>query len=253
MVIFYEGPSMIDGEPIVAIATIGSKNPKTGPMVQTWILRADSHPWEIVKTGEDKSICGTCPLRGYIADGKLVNRSCYVSVYQAPSNVWKAYKKGNYKQLTVANKHYFSGMALRYGSYGDPVAVPRSSWKMLESVCGKVRSGYTHQWQDSRFAEWKTVLMASTHTLLENRLAHGAGWRTFRTALSADEISSKEIVCPASELGGNRRDCASCGACNGNSSGSSDRKSVFIIAHGSDAKMKAMRNLYSLPVLTATA
>lgn len=44
-VIFYEGPSLIDGSPILGIATASTSNPKTGPMVQTWILSADLDPW----------------------------------------------------------------------------------------------------------------------------------------------------------------------------------------------------------------
>ena len=39
--IIYDGPSMLDGEPIVAIATMKTSNRKTGEMVQVWILRSD--------------------------------------------------------------------------------------------------------------------------------------------------------------------------------------------------------------------
>ena len=42
--IIYEGPSQIDGAPIVAIATLKSRNRKNGAMIQTWILRAYMHP-----------------------------------------------------------------------------------------------------------------------------------------------------------------------------------------------------------------
>jgi hypothetical protein len=33
--ILYEGPSVLDGAPIMCIATFGTKNRKTGAMVQT--------------------------------------------------------------------------------------------------------------------------------------------------------------------------------------------------------------------------
>ena len=56
--IIYEGPSVIDGKPIVAIATYSGRNRKTGAMVQTYILRADLNPLDASKTGEDASICG---------------------------------------------------------------------------------------------------------------------------------------------------------------------------------------------------
>ena len=48
-VILYEGPSLLDGEPIVAILTglrSSSCNRKTGAMLQTWIMRADVSPAE---------------------------------------------------------------------------------------------------------------------------------------------------------------------------------------------------------------
>ena len=48
--IFYRGPSMLDGAPIVAIAT-DSSNSKTGGMVQTWILRADIDPVTAARNG----------------------------------------------------------------------------------------------------------------------------------------------------------------------------------------------------------
>jgi hypothetical protein len=66
----WRGPSRLDGAPIVAIATglaEPSSNPKTGPMVQTWILRADSSPQEAQRTGADASVCGDCPLRPLLA------------------------------------------------------------------------------------------------------------------------------------------------------------------------------------------
>jgi hypothetical protein len=65
--ILYRGPSMIDGKPIVAIATgydNESVNQKTGAMAQVWILRDDIAPIEAAQRGEDASICGQCPHRG---------------------------------------------------------------------------------------------------------------------------------------------------------------------------------------------
>ena len=66
--IIYEGFSPIDNKPIVLIATgLGSSkssNPKTGHMVQTWILRQDIKPNEGHKDGSNRSMCGKCPLAG---------------------------------------------------------------------------------------------------------------------------------------------------------------------------------------------
>jgi hypothetical protein len=65
--IFYRGPSLLTGDPIVGIVTGldgGSMNAKTGPMVQAWILRPEIAPMEAVRENVDDAICGTCALRG---------------------------------------------------------------------------------------------------------------------------------------------------------------------------------------------
>ena len=68
-VVLYEGPSLLDGQPIVVIAT-GlarlSANPKTGDMVQTWVLCRDVDPFAAIHNGQDVSVCGDCPLRGIL-------------------------------------------------------------------------------------------------------------------------------------------------------------------------------------------
>ena len=64
--IFYEGPSAIDGAPIVVIATgfaSATGNRKTGDMVQTYIIRQDVKPTDALRTGQDASICGDCKHR----------------------------------------------------------------------------------------------------------------------------------------------------------------------------------------------
>jgi hypothetical protein len=246
-VIFFEGKSEIDGSPIVGIATWGSENVKTGNLVQTWIIRSDMHPVVAINEGEDSSICGDCPLRGAIRpieekthkgkfDGETVNkhRACYVLVYNAPAQIYNKYKSGGYPKLTEDFAKNFFGLGLRYGSYGDPVAIPAKSWETLEKLCtGGVAPGYTHQWKNKKFSKWKTKLMASTHSLKENGDAHASGWRTFRTVNNLTEISSDEIVCPASPEAGNKKTCAMCGACDGRRNKSDARKSIAIVSHGS--------------------
>lgn len=62
--VLFEGPSAIDGAPVVVIAIVKSTNVKTGNMIQTYILRADMSPLEAAGQGLDYSICGDCPHRG---------------------------------------------------------------------------------------------------------------------------------------------------------------------------------------------
>lgn len=245
-VVFYEGKSLIDGKPIVGIATFNTDNAKTGNLVQTWILLRDEHPLDAINTGADSSICGDCPLRGLIRPASErtkpnasplpttnKGRSCYVLVHTAPTQVWKSYKKGNYPKLCDEHANHMLGKGLRYGSYGDPVAIPMKAWKELSKHCtGRAEPGYTHQWKKNKFKSWRTHIMASTHTVADNAVASAAGWRTFRTVADVSDIQSNEIICPASAEGGDKATCATCGACNGRHSMEDMRKSIIIVAHG---------------------
>ena len=63
--VIQRGLSPIDGKPFVVIMTMESKNRKTGNMIQVWIMRDDIDPVEAVREGDDYSICGKCPHRGF--------------------------------------------------------------------------------------------------------------------------------------------------------------------------------------------
>lgn len=62
--VLYDGPSELDGQPIIAIATLHSGNVKTADMIQTWILLKYMSPQEALDTGADFAICGDCRHRG---------------------------------------------------------------------------------------------------------------------------------------------------------------------------------------------
>ena len=97
-VILYEGPSAIDGAPIVVIAcriVTKSRNEKTGAMVQTFIIRSDMHPAEAIKTGADRSICGDCVHR------PANKNTCYVDLGKSVRSVFDAYKRGRYARPGV--------------------------------------------------------------------------------------------------------------------------------------------------------
>jgi hypothetical protein len=234
---------MIDGEPIVVIATgfqRRSANPKTGDMIQSWILRRDVNPFVAIHTGADASICGNCPLRGVIDKSKRrsVNRrrACYVSVHQAPLAVYKAYKRGRYEPFDrQSHIDLFRSRMLRIGSYGDPCAVPYSVWSMLAKVA-QGRTGYTHQWQTARFWRYRYLVMASVESLEQSQQAQERGWRTFRTAPAGEQPVSGEFACPASAEQGHRLTCEQCGACDG-ANGRQHRASVVIQVHGSPATL----------------
>ena len=153
-----------------------------------------------------------------------------------------AFKRGIYPEyLARIHADLFRGRKLRMGSYGDPVAIPYSVWKSLvDRSTG--HTGYTHQWRDGRFWRFRRWVMASTESIVDSRIARGKGWRTFRTMRDVDELATGEILCPASDEAGKRRQCESCLACNG-SNGNPRKVSVAIVAHGSKATLSSYRKL----------
>ena len=226
-VVLWEGTSPIDGvTPIGVVATFRSNNVKTGNMIQTWILLADTEPHTALGD-KDQAICGGCPLRG---------EGCYVTVHQAPLAVYRTWKQGGYEAYEP-QKHdpLFEGDALRWGAYGDPVCIPFRLVAHLSRL-SKTHTGYTHQWGVPKFWRYRRFFMASTHTEGENRDAQSRGWRTFRSKLASLPLLEGEIVCPASEEGGKRRTCLTCGACNG-AGDNPKRVGIVIDVHGSPAKM----------------
>jgi len=221
--IIYRGPSMLDGASIVAVLTYRSRNVKTGPMAQLWVIRDDIHPLDARETGADASICGDCRHRG---------GSCYVNIGQAPASVFRGVERGIYPVASdIAGEG--AGRIIRLGAYGDPAAVPVDIIAALLSRAA-AWTGYSHQWQDPRFAPLARWCMASVDTPEEYWQAIAAGWRAFRVRTGTQALAAGEIVCPASDEGGKRTQCAACRLCGGNSKAAA--KSIAIVAHGKGAK-----------------
>lgn len=220
--VFYVGPSVLDGAPIVAVATVGTSNRKTGDMIQTWILRADRHPVESVRSGADASICGDCPHRG---------TACYVTVAHAPSAVWLAWKRGSYPTASLADVVARHKRPVRLGAYGDPVAVPIGAWQGL----GERWTGYTHAWRRPEATPFRSLVMASCDTSSDFREARRAGWRCFVVDPLGKQHRlgrSKVIECPSAR----GVTCADCGLCAGMSSRTAKAPSIRIGAHGINAR-----------------
>lgn len=230
--ILYHGPSILDGQPIVAIATglaQSSLNKKTGAMAQVWILREDISPAQAAASGQDASICGTCPHRGRIVDGRNVGRSCYVTIMHAPRAVWAAYRRGIYPHAPDLATP-FEGKAVRLGAYGDPAAVPLHIWEQVTSRAATF-TGYTHAWRTH--PELAPFCMASCDTERERTEAHFLGFRVFRVRRASKPKLAGEVVCPASLEAGKRTNCAACRACGGTTAKA--KADIVIIAHGSPA------------------
>ena len=223
---------------IVVIATgftRKSSNPKTGDMIQVWILARDVNPVQALKTGDDIKVCLDCKHRG--VGGK--NRTCYVRVANAPLGVWRAYQRGMYPYLPVeAYASAFEGRKVRrkvrFGAYGEPVLIPLAIVAELARVSDGW-TGYTHQWRDAAFQGYSALVMASVDTAQEYADAKRAGWRTFRVRSERDALLPREIMCPASDEANKRTTCADCRLCSGTFAGD-PRKDISIIVHGSGAR-----------------
>jgi hypothetical protein len=238
--VIWRGPSLLDGAPIVVIATgLGSRasrNEKTGGLIQTWIIREDVSPVDAVNSGADASVCGACPHRGEVIDGRNVGRSCYVTVFQAPLNVWKTYKRGGYPLVPWQDvAALFAGRGVRVGSYGDPAAVPVDFWTVALDRAS-YWTGYTHQWRTASVA-FARLIMASCDSAEDRADAKAMGYRTFRVTPKGEAPAPREVTCPASEEAGNKTTCDACRACGGLSAKA--KADIVIAIHGAAPKVNA--------------
>lgn len=215
--IVYEGASQLNGEPIVGIITMKSNNVKTGDMASLWILHSELTPTDASKSGNDSAVCGDCPLRHFSGG------ACYVTLFQAPSSIYKSYKKGNYKK--VEDYTPFEGINLRFGAYGDPLALPIDILVGLKGVI-KNNTSYTHQWKNNTSEAVKLISMASADTIEEAKEAQSMGWRTFRVTKDENDLMENEIICPNYTTG---VQCINCNLCKGTST---KAKNIVIPVHG---------------------
>ena len=202
--ILYEGPSMLNGMPIVSIMTGASRNEKTGPMHQVWILHRETKPTAAIRNGEDEAVCGTCPARG---------KWCYV--FRGHDQVWKAYTNDKYERLSLNSlRKAGERKTIRLGAYGDPAAVPIEVWdRLLSKAAGW--TGYTHMWRTCNPA-LRRWCMASVDTEPEFLQAASAGWRCFwvvpDAAAARAKYGKQAALCPHKSTG---LQCLACLACSG--------------------------------------
>jgi len=226
--VLQRGVSPIDGKPFVVIMTMQSKNRKTGNMIQVWIMRDDIDPVEAVREGDDFSICGKCPHRGFYdaEQDKHVERSCYVNVGQAPLQIWKTYKQKKYGQLSDLTPEMLQGRKIRWGSYGDPALVSPILFATINEHAD-AHTGYTHQWREP-WAQWcKGLFQASCDGLDDYLNASAHGWQTF-AVIPKGTVAYSGKICPT-EIQGSQSTCETCRLCDG------AKTDVYIEAHGRGA------------------
>jgi len=232
-VVVHEGESLL-GEGRIAVVVTGldlpSRNRKTGPIAQAYIICSDMNPVDAVRSGHDDVICGDCVYRE--SDGQ--SRRCYVSYWNAPTKLFFSLDRIP-RCNTVLAAGWLADKMIRLGAYGDPAAVPVSVWSEL---LGQARAwiGYTQQWRVCD-QELKRFCMASVPDAEAAREAQALGWRTYRVRPStADALRDGEIVCPASEEAGHRVTCERCKLCAGTSRMAAN---IVIAAHGQPRMIRA--------------
>ena len=279
--ILYDGPSVIDGSPIVAILTglaNATRNAGTGDMLQLYIIRSDMMPEVARHTGADAAICGDCPMRGRIVsldeareiaatlpakqrtqlikriktaqdkgqDTINIERACYVIVSQAPTIIFKAYRRGLYREATPEEAaQYVRGRALRIGAYGDSAALPAGVVEPLAAVADTV-TNYTHSacYDMSRAKQLAQFTMLSADNLKQAKRYWKTGARTFRVSSAwtlidgvrrVNDIAPDESQCPKTIS--KKVSCIDCGLCDGLKRGI--KNSIVAPSHGNGAAYHA--------------
>lgn len=225
--VLYEGPSRINGEPIVAIMTYKSENEKTGDIPQVWILQPGVHPFQARVDGTDVAVCGGCIL--------AKNRGCYVN-WTPLVGILRSYDASKYGDIDHARWWFRrnSPNAVRIGAYGDPVAVPLEVWERLAELPPQPTIlGYTQMWRSPLAKGYQKFCMASTKSPRERADAKRLGWRSFRAALPQDATPAQmQKLCPATVS--DEDTCKGCRMC----SGGVDGPDIMVELHGAGATMK---------------
>jgi hypothetical protein len=237
VLVAHVGPSQFDSSTVrvVVYSLRGSRNAKLGPMAQALICRDDCPPHHATRLGLDGAVCGDCTLRTANAGG------CYVATGLHYPHLWRL-SCGLAPDLEGAcNAIRASQLPVRFGSHGDPAAMP---FEVFEALVGATTRGgrprhtaYTQAWRtcDQRFREYAMARVLSAEQRHE---AKGLGWRTFRVRLADMPVLSGERPCPAAPESGRRTTCSRCLACSGTSSRRT--RDLCIVAHGSRDRVNRM-------------
>lgn len=254
--IIYQGPSHLPGanpkEEIIAVITFGSKNEKTGNLWTIFffpssVLSLETKGGGLLKhltSGGDKGVCLGC------IHGSEGDKDCYT---------FPLMFKGNSRMIDSLQNRIAKGQnvrlnpealallimehkpMVRFGGYGDPVAMPLWLSLQIVAACKGNLTGYTHVWNRLPLEDralYQQFLMASVDSEMQGQFARAKGWRTFRVGQEEfTQNKGAEFNCPASkemfDKLGKEITCSQCKKCNGQLS--SGAKSVYIKTHGAFA------------------
>jgi hypothetical protein len=115
--------------------------------------------------------------------------------------------------------------------------IPAENWLDLLELASDW-TGYTHQWREPFAQAHRELCMASADSISDRDIARAMGWRTFRVIPIGSALKlQNEAICPASPEGGDKKQCITCGACDGALKPSA--ASIAIVVHGKSAKQFA--------------
>jgi hypothetical protein len=175
-----------------------------------------------------------------------IERACYVIVSQAPTIIYKAYKRGLYRHVTPDEAaQYVHGRALRIGAYGDSAALPPGIVEPLADAADTV-TNYTHSgcYDMSRAEQLAQFTMLSADNLKQAERYWQTGARTFRVSSNwtlvdgvrrVNDIAKGESQCPKTIS--KKVSCIDCGLCDGLRRGI--KNSIVAPSHGNGAAYHA--------------
>lgn len=232
----WEGSSAFNGEQISLIITGlngNSKNPKTGKMIQSWIVPTEINPRDTLRRPDlSRCVCGDCNLKPNT--GLPFKESCYVMrvAFNAPRSVWSSNISRPVELGQSLSAIEESKLPFRWGAVGDPAMLPQEIFKLVQNtvnknIARKFYTAYTHQHMHG-FAYWiRRYAMASVENEWDGKLFRAFGFRTFRIT-SGPQAGPDELVCPNYT---HNIPCIKCGLCNGKVDENDNRKSITIPRH----------------------
>ena len=227
----WKGPSTIDGKDIMAVVSCekqASRNGKTGDMVQVAFFSTAERPVVAAhKTGDDESVCGSCPLRPKVWTKEVSKKPCYVGVHWMAAQWAAAMRLGEDLGAAVGA---MGAKPVRFGQYGNMSSVLRAVAERLLEGASKWTL-YEHEWMKPENQWLRHFAMASVHSEHQAITAQRMGWRTFRNREEGEPLLDTECQCPYETRGVQCKDCL---LCDGKRKGpkKDKRKSVAVYTHG---------------------
>lgn len=178
----------------------------------------------------DGSNCMDCPFSGNQGKG-----GCYTHKFNQYVGFLSMLRSIKPAELTEFSpeKHaqclYMSlNTYVRFGTYGEPSLLDQNLVSNMADVASSY-TGYTHQWKKDWAKPYGSWFMASTHSQFQADVAKQLGYRSFIATDNGQYADVDGVMCPASNEGGFKSNCAACGLCSGMKGKGS--KDVKILIH----------------------